>query len=103
MLEDETAEQQGHQQRVAELLVLESLLVAEMPLGPAVKLTDDGPPTSTVVETVSTHTVSIFSRLRAARDRLTQALNGVTNSLPVELQTLLTYGAFTPMRPQMCL
>lgn len=45
MLEDETAEQQGHQQRVTELLVFESLLVAEMPFGPAVKLTNDGPPT----------------------------------------------------------
>lgn len=45
MLEDETAEQQGHQQRIAEFLVPEPLVVAEMPLGPAVKLTNDGSPT----------------------------------------------------------
>jgi len=42
MFEDQSAEQQGDQQCVAQFLVRTSLEVTEMPFGPAVKLTDDG-------------------------------------------------------------
>ena len=52
MFEDQSAEQQGDQQCVAQFLVRTSLEVTEMPFGPAAKLTDDGPSASTVMEPV---------------------------------------------------
>ena len=42
MLEHEAGEQQSDQQRIRQLLVLAPLLIAELPLGPAVEQADDG-------------------------------------------------------------
>lgn len=52
-----------------------------MPLGPAVKLTDDGSSASTVMETVSSHTVSIFYPLGAIEQVMARALNEVEDQV----------------------
>jgi hypothetical protein len=52
MCEDQSAEQQGDQLGVTQLLVRTPFEVTEMPFGPAAKLTDDGPSASTVMEPV---------------------------------------------------
>ena len=77
MFEHKAAEPQGEQQGVTQLLVRTPLEVTEMPLGPAVKLTDDGSSASTVMETVSSHTVSIFYPLGAIEQVMARALNEV--------------------------
>jgi hypothetical protein len=76
-LEHKTAEQQGDQQGVTQLLVRTSLDVTEMPFGPAVKLTNDGSSASTVMETVWLDTVSIFCPLGAIEQVMARALNEV--------------------------
>ncbi len=78
MCEDQSAEQQGDQQGVTQLLVRTPFEVTEMPFGPAVKLTDDGPSASTVMDRVWLGAVSIFCPLGAIEQVMARALNGVS-------------------------
>ena len=78
MCEDQSAEQQGDQLGVTQLLVRTPFEVTEMPFGPAAKLTDDGPSASTVMEPVWLGTVSIFCPLGAIEQVMARALIGVS-------------------------